>query len=65
MSLMNFDTWKGFVYETVIGKYAQEQTGSWIEGLFDGSFDDAGVGSYVDVYDRRERNKGDYSGRCF
>ena len=57
MSLMNFDTWKGFIYETGIGKYAQEQSGSWIDRLFNGSFDDAGVGPYSNACDRRECNR--------
>ena len=63
MSLTNVDTWKSLIYDTKIGKLGVTQQSDW-DIPFDGSFDDAGVRSCLNVYHRRECNKGDYSG-CY
>ena len=58
MSLTNVDTWRDFIYQTEIGGLARSQSDNWLDGYFDGSFDDAGVGSHFGVYDHRECDKG-------
>ena len=57
MSLKNVDTWKSLIYDTKIGNLGVTQQSDW-DIPFDGSFDDAGVGSSFDVHHRRECNKG-------
>jgi len=56
MSLTSVDTWKPLIYDTKIGKLGITPQSDW-DIPFGGSFDDAGVGSYFDVYHRRECNK--------
>jgi len=63
MSLTNVDTWKSLIYDTKIGKLGVAQQSGW-DIPFGGSFGDAGVRSYLNVYHPRECNKGDYSG-CY
>jgi len=51
MTLKNVNTWKDLIYKTRTGQAGVVHLGLW-NLYFGGSFDDAGVGSRFDVYDR-------------
>ena len=57
MSLMNDNTWRDLIYQTQVGQLGVAHQNAW-DSYFGGSFDDAGVGSYFDVYGRREFGEG-------
>ena len=57
MSLKTVNTWGGLIYQTQVGQLGLAHQNAW-DSYFGGSFDDAGVGSYLDVYDHRKCNEG-------
>ena len=62
---MNVDTWRDFIYRTEIGGLALSQSNNWLDPYFDGSYDDAGVGSRLALMIFENVTKGGYSGRYF
>lgn len=51
MSLKNVDTWKGLIYQTQVGQMGRSHLDLW-DLYFGGSYDDAGVSSFFDVFGR-------------
>lgn len=57
MTLKNVHNWDDLIYKTRVGQLGVAHLDVW-DLYFRGSFDDAGVRPYFDVYDHRERNEG-------